>query len=58
MKNNRTVLLLVVLFVLLFGLCFFMKVYDLTAREDNNVNSLITVPSTVTVPVGTHIKSI
>ena len=51
-------MLLVVLFVMLFGLCFFLKVYDITAREDDNVNSLITVPNTVKVPVGTHIKSI
>ena len=58
MQNNRTVMLLVVLFVMLFGLCFFLKVYDITTREDDNVNSLITVPNTVKVPVGTHIKSI
>lgn len=58
MQNNRTVMLSVVLFVLLFGLCFFLKVYDMTARKDDNVNSLITVPNTVATPAGTHIKSI
>ena len=56
MQNNRTVVLSVVLLVLLFGLCFFLKVYDISARQDDDTNSLITVPSIITAPAGTHIR--
>ena len=58
MLNKCTVMLSVVLFVLLFGLCFFLKVYDITARVDDDLNSLITLPNIVTVPAETHIKRI
>lgn len=58
MLYNHTVALSVVLFLLILGICFLQKIYDITVREDDNTNSLITVPEEVKAPAGAHVKRI
>ena len=58
MLYNHTVVLSIVLFLLILGICSLQKIYDITVREDDNTNSLITVPEEVKAPAGTHAKRI